>query len=56
MKKIENTFVVTGFVGNNAEIRLSFLLLCPTHLRNRTNSSSKRHSLFIGSNIPKDEE
>ena len=21
MKKIENTFVVTGFVGNNAEIR-----------------------------------
>ena len=38
-------------------VKPSFLfILCPTHLRNRTNSSSKRHSLFIGSKIPKDEE
>ena len=38
------------------QVVFPFLLLCPTHLRNRTNSSSKRHSSFIGSNIPKDEE
>lgn len=34
----------------------SLFIICPTHLRNRTNSSLKRHSSFIGSNIPKDEE
>ena len=38
------------------QVVFPFLLLFPTHLRNRTNSSSKRHSSFIGSNIPKDEE
>ena len=38
------------------QVVFPFLLLCPTHLRNRTNSSSKRHSSFIGSNIPKDED
>ena len=47
-------FVPFAFI--NARSSFHFYYFCPTHLRNRTNSSSKRHSSFIGSNIPKDEE
>ena len=47
-------FVLFAFI--NARSSFHFYYFCPTHLRNRTNSSSKRHSSFIGSNIPKDEE
>ena len=48
--------IFVPFLFYKRQVVFPFLLLCPTHLRNRTNSSSKRHSSFIGSNIPKDEE